>query len=275
MALERLGPRVYAWVGTAGATNAGFILGDETVAVVDSLLTPTAARHLQQRIQGLSSRPIGFLINTHYHGDHTFGNQVFGSAAIVGHARTREGLLRFGAEQLKFFRGRQPLLAREFDQVRLTPPNLTVESGCNLFLGDLEVQVRHLGPAHTPGDLVVWVPNEGVLFAGDLIFNGWFPTAAEANIAGWVQCLSALEAFPVRLVVPGHGPIGGREVIRRLREYFEGVQVEVERARAAGLSWDEAVAKIQPGEAFADWQGSERHAAIVRRLWEPATSRRD
>lgn len=275
MPLERLGPRVYAWVGTAGATNAGFILGDETVAVVDSLLTPTAARHLQRRIRVVSGRPVGFLVNTHYHGDHTFGNQVFASAAIVGHTWAREGLLRFGADQLDFFRRRQPLLAREFDQVRLTPPNLTVESGCNLYLGNLEVQVRHLGPAHTPGDLVVWVPDEGVLFAGDLVFNGWFPTAADADIHGWVRCLSALESYPVRLVVPGHGPVGGREVIRRLREYFEWARVEVEQARTAGLSLDEALAVIQPGEAFAGWQGSERHAAVIRRLWELATSRRD
>jgi len=271
--LERLGPRVCAWVGTGGGTNAGVILGDEVVAVVDSLLTPTAARHLQERVRALSPRPIGFVVNTHYHGDHTFGNQVFAPAAVIGHVRTRERLLRFGPEQLQFFRRRQPLLAAEFDQVRLTPPNLTVDWGCDLYPGGLKVEVRHLGPAHTDGDLIVWVPDEGILFAGDLVFNGWFPTAAEADIDGWVRALSALGAYPVRVVVPGHGPLGGSDVIVRLREYFESLKAEVDRAWAAGLSVEEAVAVIRP-KGFDDWQGRERHAAVIRRVWELATSRR-
>lgn len=274
MPLERLSPRVYAWVGAGGGTNAGFVVGDGGVAVIDALLTPTAGAHLRERIRAVTPQPVRFLVNTHYHGDHTFGNQVFApEAAVIGHRRTREALIRFGADQLEFFRRRQPLLAAEFDRVRLTPPDLTVDSGCTLHLGGLEVEVWHPGPAHTAGDLVVWVPEERVLFAGDLVFNGWFPAASEAAIDGWVRVLTDLSRYPARVVVPGHGPPAGPGVIAELREYFEAVKADVVRARAVGLTPEEAATVVRP-ERFKDWQGPERHVALVRRLWdELATSR--
>ncbi len=274
MPLRRLGPRVYAWVGTGGGTNAGFIVGDRGVAVIDSLLTPTAGRNLRERVRAVTPLPVRFLVNTHYHGDHTFGNQAFApEAVIVGHRRAREGLLRFGVEQLDFFRRRQPLLAAEFDQVRLTPPDLTVDSGCTLDLGGIEVEVRHVGPAHTDGDLVVWVPDEEVLFTGDVVFNSWFPTASEADIDGWVRTLADLRRYPARVVVPGHGPPAGPDVTEKLREYFEAVKAEVTGARSRGLSAEEAAAVVGAKD-LAEWQGRERHAALVRRLWaELATSR--
>jgi cyclase len=272
--LKRLSPRVYAWVGAGGGTNAGVIIGDRGVAVVDALLTPTAGRNLRERIRAVTSLPVRFLVNTHYHGDHTFGNQAFApEAVVIGHRRAREGLLRLGAEQLDFFRRRQPLLAAEFDRVRLTPPDLTIDQGCTLHLGGLEVELRYVGPAHTDGDLVVWVPGEGVLFTGDLVFNGWFPTASEADIDGWVRALAELGRYSARIVVPGHGPPGGPEVMATLQEYFETVRAGVAAARARGLSAEEAIAAVGVG-GLGEWQGRDRHAGLVRRLWAELTTSR-
>ncbi|HEV2369999.1 MAG TPA: MBL fold metallo-hydrolase, partial [Acidimicrobiales bacterium] len=201
---------VYAYVQPDGSwwiNNTGFVVGDDGVCAVDASSTERRTRLFRDAIAAVTDAPVRTLVNTHHHGDHTNGNCLFTGAQIVGHVRCAENMAdqRIGGLDAVFD-------AVEWGELAVTPPDVTLEERLELAVGDRAVEIIYAGsPAHTTGDVVVWLPGSRVVFAGDLVFNGGTPFVLMGSVAGSLEALQVLRRLQPDVVVPGHGPVGGQE----------------------------------------------------------------
>lgn len=225
---------VYAYVDPVGgwfANNAGFVVGADAVACIDTCATTARTKGLLEAIRRTTSAPVRFLINTHHHGDHTNGNFLLEDATIIGHRATREAIERWAVPP-----DASHWTPVEVGDIRMAPPVVTFEDGIRLVVADMRLHVMHVGvPAHTDNDTIVWIPSRSVLFAGDLIFGGGTPFLLHGSLAGSRQALDLLEALRPSVVVPGHGPPGGVELIRETRDYLDFVESTAREGRRMGL----------------------------------------
>lgn len=255
--VQEVSDGIYAYIqpdGTWWINNAGFLVGPQGVVSVDSCATEQRTRAYLAAIAGITPRPVRTLINTHHHGDHTFGNHLFATATIVAHERTRAEALAFGPPvPMPFW---DPV---DWGECTLDPPFLTYTDQVALHVGQLRCEVRYVGsPAHTTNDSIVWVPERSVLFAGDLIFNGGTPFLLMGSITGAIEVLqTVLRPLEAAVVVPGHGPVCDSSMIDVTLEYLHFVQRTARAGRDAGLSPLEAARQADPGP-FAGWHDPER-----------------
>jgi cyclase len=233
--LQEVSDGVYAYLqpdGTWWINNAGFLVGRRGVVSVDACATERRTRAYLEAISSVSSRPVRTLINTHHHGDHTFGNYLFGGATIVAHEATRAGVLGWGKPWSAPF-----WTEVDWGAIELEPPFLTYTDGVTVWVDDLRCEVRHVGTAaHTTNDSVVWIPERRLLFCGDLLFNGGTPFLAQGSVAGAVDVLeNVVRPLGAETIVPGHGPVAGPGLIDDVLGYLRFVQDTARAARAAGL----------------------------------------
>ena len=200
---------VYAYIQENCATNAGFIVSDEGVMVIDSLMTPTLAGKLYTAVRNVTKAPIRFLINTHFHGDHVFGNQYFQPAPIVAHVNCREELMEKFDGNMQRYRGRAELIP-ELDQIRMTLPDVTFENRMTIHLGSREIQLSFHGRAHSNSDILLYLPEEKLLFVADLAVNKTLPAFPDGHITKWLTVLDEVAKVDANTFVPGHGPVGDR-----------------------------------------------------------------
>jgi glyoxylase-like metal-dependent hydrolase (beta-lactamase superfamily II) len=188
-------------------SNAGFIVTPAGVVVVDALGSPALAEEMLRAIRAVTPLPVRHVIVTHYHADHVYGLQVFEAAGaeIVAHAGGREYMVSETA-RLRLEASRQELKPWIDAATRLTPAARWLDKDLDLQVGGVEIQVRHVGPAHTGEDLVVHVPARRVHFAGDLVFRGRVPFVGQADSRSWIAALDRLLAFDPAVMLPGHGP---------------------------------------------------------------------
>ena len=241
--LQELAPGVYAAIdsqGRAGA-NAGFVIGRDAVAVIDSFYRPEATRALLAEIRKLSPLPLRWVINTHHHIDHVGGNAVLAEAGalVIGHRQLAEWQQ---SENLRLLGAR----AGEREQAQLAglpAPAVLVEQGLLLELGGRRLMLRHW-PGHTGGDLVVSV--DGVAFLGDLFWAAAIPNLIDATVRDWLPTLDALagSATPATRFVPGHGEVGGPAELRAFRDYLASGLLLAEEINARGLPELEAQAAL-------------------------------
>jgi cyclase len=256
---------VYAYIQHDGSwwiNNTGFLVGSTGAVSVDSCSTEARTRAYLDAIGNVTDRPVRTLVNTHHHGDHTFGNYLFPGATIVGQERSRAALQAWGLP------GRRPFWTDvEWGDIELAPPFLTFEESINLYVDDLRCEVRHLGhPAHTDNDAIVWIPDRKLLFSGDLLFNGGTPFMFQGSIAGALETLDDIARLGAETIVPGHGPLGGPEIIDDVRCYLEFVQEVATRGVAAGISPLEAALDTDLGE-FSELLDSERLVGNLYRAY--------
>ncbi|WP_336922415.1 MBL fold metallo-hydrolase [Aquipuribacter sp. SD81] len=188
--------------------NIGLVLGDGGLLVVDSRSHPHHARVLAEHVREVSRLPVRWLVNTHWHWDHCFGNSVFTDAVVVGHRACRAALLTEGAERLARLRRSDALPADErhhLDEVEIVPPTVTFERSTSLWLGDREVHVSWYGRGHTDADVVVRTGD--VSFAGDLVEQGAPPSFTDAFPRAWVETVRRMAGDLAPVVVPGHGAV--------------------------------------------------------------------
>jgi cyclase len=276
--LREVAPNTYAYLqydGSWGISNAGFMEGDEGLLIIDATLVASMAQAFIEQIRRVSNKPFHHLINTHSHQDHTGGNRLFKGAEIISHRICREEMARqeprpsgtgppTGAVVMPLSPARQ----RMNDQISTDPdryielPSRTYEDELTLRYGDTEVQLLYFGPAHTFGDTLVYFPQSKVLFAGDIAFFYSMPLAVAGKIGGWLKVIERVKDMDVDLIIPGHGPPGGKSELEDERDYFEFVMAEVRRCFEEGLTAEQAVAAIDLGP-YAEWLDSERIVANV------------
>jgi len=276
--VQALNDRTLVAAEPGGGSNAGFFLGDKGPIIIDSLLSPTSGEALRQSVSGLTPLPPRALLYTHHHGDHTFGAQTF-ECPVIAHEgaadamRSRaSGLSR--SRLLELFYGEH--FARAIGEGRLdtaalesrfnlldltdlvvTQPTVTFSDRLALYDPAGLVQLLSMGRAHSGGDAAVFLPEERILFTGDLAFNGRMPFMAEPIGPAVFEALDRMEGLRPEIVVPGHGPPGGPEILRTMREFFGDLRDAVETLRAQGKSLDEVKAEIVLTQ-YADWPRYDR-----------------
>lgn len=188
-------------------SNAGFVVTPAGVVVIDALGSPELARRLIAQIRKVTDKPLNTVIVTHYHADHVYGLQVFkdAGARIVAHTASGE-YLNSETARLRLEASRQDLFPWVDENTKLVPPDAPINGVQKLVVGGVDFEIIPVGPSHTPDDLVVWLPQSRVLFAGDLVFRNRIPFVGQADSRQWIESLNTLLKFPAKVLVPGHGP---------------------------------------------------------------------
>lgn len=255
---------VFAYIqpdGTWWINNAGFVTGLRSTLVVDTCATESRARAFRAAVEQVTAQPVTTVVNTHHHGDHTHGNFVFRPAPVAAHERCREMLLAFGLPDWG------DVFDIDWGQLELEPPTITFPDRLDLWVDDRRVELHYIGgPAHTTNDVVVWLPDEKVLFSGDLVFNGGTPFVVMGSIAGSMASLSRLRDFGAEVIVPGHGEVCTPAVLDDLLAYFTFLGDTAAEGRRAGLGPLEAARAADLG-AFAELTDPERLVGNLHRAY--------
>jgi cyclase len=219
--------------------NQGFITTKEGAVVVDTGFTAGAARALLSEVKKKGRTPARLVVNTHDHSDHVFGNSIFDelSPTIMAHANCRARLIEMGKERMNGYRRFDKRLKTALNGLRICPPRLTYEEEMDFMLGGKRIRLLHpRRAAHTTGDTMVFMPDEKVLFAGDVLWVGYHPNLEDADIEGWLSALEAISRMRVDYIVPGHGPVADKTSIAPLAKYIRDFDAMFRRLVREGLS---------------------------------------
>lgn len=236
-----LGRNVYACLMAGETANAGFLVTKRGVVVVDTFDSPARGRELAATIEDQTNKPILFVVNTHFHFDHVLGNQAF-DAPVIAHCALAGELARAVAvqlapEEVADWIAEHPEDRWLADELDLVYPNVVFDSRLVLDLPPLLVVIRHLG-GHTLDSSIVDLPDEGILFAGDLVFEGRVPYLLEAHFGETIKALRHLETLGDRTIVPGHGELCNMAYIAQLRTYVESLRNSV--AELIDRGWEKS-----------------------------------
>jgi len=300
--LERIAPGVHAAIATVdgfGLCNSGIVdLGGVSV-VFDSMLTPMAGADLVRATRRLTGRAPGFVVNSHYHGDHHWGNSAFVDAHVVSTRRTREEIQRKSRAQFRAWRRELPKelavlddphgpyapadvpqLRGWFRGVLATPASLPIVPPSVTFTDELvlegtrrQLRLISYGGGHSPSDVFGYLPDERIVFAGDLALEGYHLSVGDGWPHAWGRILDRMRRLRVERVVPGHGALGDAGTLARSREYLRTLERIVARARREGASLD-AVRKTPVPPAYRALRFSFMFAEALQRTYRLARPRR-
>jgi glyoxylase-like metal-dependent hydrolase (beta-lactamase superfamily II) len=227
--LTKITDSVYSYVDVKEAApkksfgaNAGIVMGQDFLVAVDSLMSAREANRFLKDIKKVSQKPIKFLINTHFHLDHSLGNSEFArlGAIVISQESDKENMQKAGEGMLQYAK-QSGLSDQDLQGTRISYPTLTFDNRIRLDLGNTQVEILYLGPSHTTGSVLVYLPQEKVLFTGDILFTDFHPFLGNANIDGWVKVLDHILAMDVDKIIPGHGPISSKKDIADLKNYLQ------------------------------------------------------
>ncbi|MEV5336619.1 MBL fold metallo-hydrolase [Streptomyces werraensis] len=264
--LTEIADRVHAHVQPDGGwclSNAGLLADGNDAVLVDTAATRARALRLRRAVLRIVPRPPRLLVATHFHGDHTFGNCVFPEAVVVAHEQARQDIHTAGLH----LTGLWPDVC--WGDPEVVVPQLTYRDRTTVHAGTLRAELLHPGPAHTTGDTAVWLPEQRVLFTGDLVMNGVTPFCPMGSVAGSLAALRTLRALGARTVVPGHGPVGGPELLDVNEGYLLRLQRLAADGLAAGLGPLETAREAGPGP-YAGLLDSERLVPNLHRAFHEA-----
>ena len=283
--LHDLGNNSYAWLqpdGGWGLSNSGLVVDGDQTLLVDTLFDLAHTREMlaAYRNAAPAANNIGVLVNTHANGDHTFGNQlVKGARIIASRACAEEMSARRPEERSQVMREWQKhgeagaawhsLYSGQFDFEGLvyTPPTETFERALSVTVGSKQVRLVNVGPAHTHGDILAYVPGDRTVFTGDILFIGGHPLAWVGPIANWIAACDLILSWDVETIVPGHGPITDKAGVRKLKGYFEYLTAEARKRFDAGMNEAEAARDISLAP-YHDWIDAERVIVNIHTLYK-------
>jgi len=258
--------------------NIGIVLGEQRALVVDTGMGPENGRRVRQIAEELARGRELVLTITHFHPEHGFGAQAFADATIVYNRAQREELRQKGTGYLEMFRTFGPSVAAALDGVELVEANDVYDGEASTVdLGGRSVELRTWGQAHTLGDQVVFLPEERILFTGDLVEERCFaivpyfpPDDTDVDGEKWIAVLDRLEGLAPEIVVPGHGSVGGSSLVREVRNYLAALRDEVRELQSAGVPVDAAVEQLDARmrSLHPDWVQPEWIGFGVRHFYE-------
>ena len=279
--LARLSEKVFTYLqpdGGLGLSNAGLIGSRDDALLIDTFFDLAHTRRMLDEIAQRVTGTIGRVVNTHHNGDHCWGNQLLPGAEIIGHRRCAELMRSLPPEALQRLKEmpdtvpaaralREGLQRFDFRGIEITPPTTFVpDEGLSLEVDGVRLDLVYVGPAHTAGDVIAHLPEEGIVFTGDVICRNCAPIGWEGTFARWIAALERIATLGAHTIVPGHGPVCGPEAALELRDYLVYVRAESERLFATGATVEEASLRIDLGP-YADWLESERIVFNVDRAY--------
>jgi glyoxylase-like metal-dependent hydrolase (beta-lactamase superfamily II) len=283
VSFDKLSEHAYAYTAE-GDPNTGIVVGDDVVMVIDTQATPVMAQDVIRRIREITDQPIKYVVLSHYHAVRVLGASAYAPEHVIASRDTYDLIAERGEADMKSEIERFPRLFRAVESVPgLTWPTLVFEKRLTLWLGKLQVELMQLGRGHTKGDTVVWLPQEKILFSGDLVEYGATPYTGDAYLTEWPATLDAIAALKPAKLVPGRGaslqtPEAVRAGLDGTRAFITEMFAAVKRGAAAGKDlravYHETYAALKP--KFGDWVIFDHCLPFdVSRAFDEATQYRD
>ncbi len=285
--LYEIGKGVYAWMvpnGSWGESNAGLINGEHESLLVDTLWDLDCTRTMLDVMHPFTEHtPLRYVVNTHADGDHFWGNELVASVETITSEASREEMAAFNSKSMvlmetvgkalsavKIFGAdraghwmQQFVAPYNFRQVTSTPAKRTFRGNLSLTVGGRAVELTEVGPAHSQGDLMVYIPDARILFAGDILFIGSTPVMWAGPVENWLAALDRILAMDVDIIVPGHGPVTDKNGVRQVKAYWDLIVPQVRTRYDRGMSAKAAAHEIAHSQAFlsspfVQWNSPER-----------------
>ena len=248
-------------------SNTTFLITRDGVVVVDTQVTPNEAKHVMAEIRKQTNLPILFTINTHYHGDHTFGNQIFeGNGPIIAHESVRKSL--FGDSGRDYLEKFQSKNIPRMDETIVTPPNMVFKDEMKIFVGGYSLRLLHVR-GHTDGDVFIYIDQLKTLITGDLVSYRKVPSLKDAYVEEWIKAMNLMSDFDAEIYIPGHGAPGGKPVLIAMKHYLLQLKAMVLKQLEDGKSLKEAQDSIRPvlAEKHKGWKNLELLDANIERAY--------
>jgi glyoxylase-like metal-dependent hydrolase (beta-lactamase superfamily II) len=298
--LAKIEDGVFARIVSAdgdAVSNAGFVVLDGSVLVFDTHFTPEAGDALRAAIRTITSKPVRYVINSHWHADHTHGNQSFPEAQLISSVNARRDILqsdlpalnrslRIAQTQLDRLRKtangepdsserqalREQIKSREeylrtMARLKIVAPSATLEQNLTIRDGERECRILSMGTGHTDGDIVLFLPASKVVFAGDLFFNGAIPNVQDASILEWMKTLGNLLKLDADTFLPGHGAIGSKKEVEAFLRYFEELKALVQPVVDRGDSVEQCAREIQVPAKYASYQFQNLFPSNIQKMY--------
>jgi glyoxylase-like metal-dependent hydrolase (beta-lactamase superfamily II) len=283
ISFDRLSDHAYAYTAE-GDPNTGIVVGDDAVIVIDTQATPVMAQDVVRRIREVTDKPIRYVVLSHYHAVRVLGASGYQPQQVIASRDTYDLIVERGEADMKSEIERFPRLFRAVESVPgLTWPTIVFEKRLTLWLGNLQVELLQLGRGHTKGDTVVWLPQDRVLFSGDLVEYEATPYTGDAYLSDWPDTLDAIEALNPAKLVPGRGaalmtPADVRAGLNGTRTFIETMYESVKRGVALGNDlrtvYQDTYAVLKP--KFGHWVIFDHCLPFdVSRAYDEATDHRD
>ncbi len=252
--MKKLANGIYAYLQpfVFYSSNAGLVAGEKEALVVDSLTNRYMIENFIGKIKEVTDKPARFLVNTHPHGDHTYTNHFFTEATVICSAKCREVTLQMPQNCIE--KARQEVPDMSFDGAKDTPQDLVFEKSLTLYQDGREIRVVCLGPGHSPSDTYVFLPEEQIVFCGDILFSGTPPLSLAGSVLGHLKQLEILAGLEAKIYVAGHGPVVGIEKVYDARDYLQTLLAEARKCFDQGLSFQEAARTIDLGKK--EWKSA-------------------
>lgn len=304
--LTKLAEGVYARIVSPDSNavgNAGFVVLDHFILVFDTHFTPDAGRDLLAQIRSVTGKPVRFVVNSHFHPDHTHGNQAFPGAQEISSTETRRLILendlparnralsmaesqlqkmRKDVDQLQDAQLRSQMqvqidsrraLVESLSRQKIVPPILTFDNRMIIRDGKEEVVLLHLGPGHTEGDIIMYLPAEKIAFMGDLFFNGALPSTQEAKLLEWKGTLEKALGLDADRFVPGHGSVGSKRDVQEFLAYLEALRTQVEDAITRGDTIEDLLGNTKIQSRFAHYRFQNFFPANLQKMYAELKAR--
>jgi len=274
--MERISPHGYVFRDSR-KTNFGMILTPGGPALIDSPLLPDDARDWREAVRRVTAQPPLYIINTDHHLGHALGNWAFPEAKVITHRHSAHIMLEkydatFRARLIESFRSTQPAVAIELESLAMPRPSLGAGDEMSLHIGDTEIQIIYVG-GHTPGTVMVHLPADGVLYAGDVVIEGAYPNLGDANSQQWLAALQRIQSLKPSIIVPGHGNLATVQTLDRIGAYIRALIDTVGAHYMAGMSRKDVVSKVKaldgfPFDAEDRARGEQRLKASLQRVYD-------
>jgi cyclase len=251
--LTKIADNVYSYVNVKNATpqksfgaNAGIVVGQDSVLVVDTLVSAKEAKRFIADIKKVTDKPIKYVVNTHYHLDHAWGNSEFVKlgAVIISQMADRASAIRTGQAALKSA-ANFGLNAKDMEGTTLVAPSLAFKEEMENDLGGQTVKLIHPKASHTAGSILVWLPDKKILFAGDILFTDFHPYMGEGDLKSWAKVLDFAQTLDAEKIIPGHGPLSTNSDLKDMKTYLALFDAKANKLSAEIKDLDKLSAALQ------------------------------